>query len=444
MLGPSSRARYHDHHLNRNLAHELTMPEIPRDPAFDATLPFLRDPYRYISKRCRELNSDLFQIRLALVRTGICITGPAAAELFYDESKFKRRGVAPRRFQKTLFGKGGVQGLDGEAHRHRKRMFMSLMTPERIARIGQISADYWGTFAKKWAGRDRVVLYDETRELLTRTACDWAEVPLREDEVAARTRELSATFDYAGALGPKHWWARIARSRLERWMIDLIEKCRARQLDVSDDSAMHVVSTHRDPSGNLLDPRIAAVELLNAVRPIVAVSVYLTFAALALHNYPGRREALRTVSDKANREYAHFFAQEVRRFYPFFPAVGAETRCDFKWNGYRFPRAMPVLLDLYGTNHDERAWSEPNEFQPERFRNWHENPFTFVPHGGGDHYTNHRCPGEAIAVELLKVAAMFLTSRASYNVPPQNLEIDFNRVPALPHSQFVIGNVQTR
>jgi fatty-acid peroxygenase len=418
------------------------MPEIPRDPAIDATLPFLRDPYRYISKRCRELNSDLFQIRLALVRTGICMTGPAAAELFYDESKFQRRGVAPRRFQKTLFGKGGVQGLDGEAHRHRKRMFMSLMTPERIARIGQISADYWTTYAQKWAGVDRVVLYDEARELLTRTACDWAEVPLDDDEVAARTRELSGTFDYAGALGPKHWWARFARRRLERWMMDLVEKCRARQLSVSDDSAMHIVSMHRDLNGNLLDPRIAAVELLNVVRPIVAVSVYLTFAALALHNYPGCREALRTVSEKSNREYAHYFAQEVRRYYPFFPAVGAETRCELEWNGYRFPKATPVLLDLYGTNHDERAWIEPNEFQPERFRNWHENPFTFVPHGGGDHYTNHRCPGESIAVELLKVAAAFLTSNMIYEVPPQELEIDFSRVPALPRSQFILSRVR--
>jgi fatty-acid peroxygenase len=418
------------------------MPEIPRDPAFDATLPFLRDPYRYISKRCRDLDSDLFQIRLVLVRTGICMTGPAAAELFYDESRFKRRGVAPRRFQKTLFGKGGVQGLDGEAHRHRKRMFISLMTPERIARIGQISANYWTSFAQKWAGMDRVVLYDETRELLTRTACDWAEVPLQQDEVATRTQELSATFDYAGALGPKHWWARFARRRLERWMIGLIEKCRSRQLSVAEDSAMYIVSMHRELNGDLLDPQVAAVELLNVLRPIVAVSVYLTFAALALHNYPGCREALRTFNDKANREYAHFFAQEVRRFYPFFPAVGAETRHDFQWNGYHFPKAMPVLLDLYGTNHDERAWSEPYEFQPERFRNWNENPFTFIPHGGGDHFTNHRCPGESIAIELLKVAAEFFARRISYDVPSQDLEIDWDRVPALPKSQFIIAGVR--
>jgi fatty-acid peroxygenase len=412
------------------------VPEIPRDKYFDNTLPFLRDPYRYISNRCRELKSDLFQTRLAL-RGGICMSGPAAAELFYDESRFKRRGVAPRRFQKTLFGKGGVQGLDGDAHRHRKQMFVSLMTPDRIAGIGALSTQTWEACARKWAKQDRVVLYDETCQLLMRVACAWAGVPLDESEVAARTRDVTATFDYAGAIGPKHYWARLARKRAEHWIEDIIQKCRARQLNVPDDCATHVIATHRNLNGDLLDLNVAAVELLNVVRPIVAVSVYLTFAALALHEYPACRESLRTAPD----DYPLLFAQEVRRHYPFFPAVGAETRHAFEWNGYHFPKSMPVLLDLYGTNHDERTWTAPHEFQPDRFRHWEPNPYNFIPQGGGDQYINHRCPGEKIAIELLKVASSFMSQRISYDVPPQDLEIDFKRVPALPRSRFAIRSV---
>src|SRR3546814_13725949 len=55
-----------------------------------------------------------------------------SVRLFYDQSRFTRHGAMIGRIQKTLLGKGGVQGLDNEAHRHRKKMFMSLMTPERI------------------------------------------------------------------------------------------------------------------------------------------------------------------------------------------------------------------------------------------------------------------------------------------------------------------------
>ncbi len=48
---------------------------------------------------------------------------------------------------------------------------------------------------------------------------------------------------------------------------------------------------HRDPYGNLLDPGVAAVELINILRPTVAVARYVAFAAVALHEFPsgGRR-----------------------------------------------------------------------------------------------------------------------------------------------------------
>src|SRR3546814_15154738 len=84
-----------------------------------------------MSKQCRGNGSDLVETRLTLRKT-ICMTGPEAARLFYDQSRFTRHGAMIGRIQKTLLGKGGVQGLDNEAHRHRKKMFMSLMTPERI------------------------------------------------------------------------------------------------------------------------------------------------------------------------------------------------------------------------------------------------------------------------------------------------------------------------
>ncbi len=53
-----------------------------------------------------------------------------------------------------------------------------------------------------------------------------------------------------------------------------------------------------------------------------------------------------------------------------------------------------MLLDLYGTNYDPQLWSNPEAFYPERFREWDESKFNFIPQGGEDYYTNHRCPGE--------------------------------------------------
>ncbi|MBL8580176.1 MAG: cytochrome P450 [Mesorhizobium sp.] len=413
------------------------MPRIPREKGLDSTLALAGDPYRFISNRCRRYRSDLFETRLLLRKT-ICMTGPEAARLFYDPSRFVRCSATPRAIQKTLLGEGGVQGLDDGAHRHRKQMFMSLMAPERIEQLIELTGAEWRVRVRKWESMHKVVLYPEFHELLTRAACAWAGVPLADSEVDARTREIAALFDHAGSLGLRHLWSRWARKRADRWLEEVIEKIRNGRLHPPEQSPAHTIAWHRDLNGELLTPHVAAVELLNVIRPTVAVSVYMLFVAHALNAHPKLREAVLADHDG----YAGRFVQEVRRYYPFFPAVAARTRQAFEWNGYQFPEGRRVILDLYGTNQDPRTWGRPEEFEPERFRRWDGSSFNFIPQGGGDHNVGHRCPGEWIAIELMKLAADFFTRRMTYDLPEQDLRIDWSRLPALPRSRMVISNVR--
>ncbi|WP_419960768.1 hypothetical protein [Psychrobacillus sp. BM2] len=103
----------------------------PREEGLNHSLSLLREGYMYIPNRKKSFASNVFETRL-LGQSVICMSGEKAAKLFYDEEKFIRNGVAPKRLQKTLFGEEGVQTLDDEAHRHRKSMFMSLMTKSRL------------------------------------------------------------------------------------------------------------------------------------------------------------------------------------------------------------------------------------------------------------------------------------------------------------------------
>jgi fatty-acid peroxygenase len=114
----------------------------------------------------------------------------------------------------------------------------------------------------------------------------------------------------------------------------------------------------------------------------------------------------------------------------------------FEWRGHRFEAGAWVLLDLYGTNRDPRAWDEPDEFRPDRFARWGGSPFDFVPQGGGDPTANHRCPGEGAAVEILKASVRLLTQGMRYDVPEQDLSVDLSRIPAIPASRFVLANVR--
>src|SRR5690606_19914420 len=118
-----------------------------------------------------------------------------------------------------------------------------------------------------------------------------------------------------------------------------------------------------------------------------------------------------------------------RRFFPFFPFVAARVRKDFGWRGYNFRKGTKVLLDLYGTNHHQESWNQPDVFNPERFKDWEENAFNFIPQGGGDHYINHRCAGEWLTKGAMKLGIKFLAGSMNYKVPDQDLSIGINRFP---------------
>ena len=413
------------------------MSQIPRDRSPESTLALALEGYRFIPNRCQSLRSDIFRTRLLLQNT-ICMSGEKAARLFYDSRRFKRKGAAPRRLQKTLFGQGGVQGMDGEAHRLRKQMFLSLMTPGRRAQLTRLAAERWRASIGDWEKRDRVVLLRELQEVLCHAVCVWAGVPLGAWELKARTRDLAAMIDGSGAMGARHWRGRMAHQRAKQWTRDQVAKVRARICKPARDSAIHVIAWHRNPRGKLLDERTAAVELLNVLRPTVAVARYAIFTALALHDYPQYRQLLQAAEDTE----LEAFVQEVRRFYPFFPFAVARVRENFEWNGFRFQKEERVMLDLYGTNHDARLWDRPDEFRPERFRHWNANAYAFIPQGGGDHYLHHRCAGEWLTIELMKTALDCLIHSMEYEVPEQDFHISLSRVPAIPRSRFIISRVR--
>lgn len=419
------------------------MSSIPRDPALDSTLSLMREGYEFIGNRCRRFHSDLFTARV-MGRPAVCIHGREAAELFYDPRKLERRGALPRRVVTSLFGTRAVHTLDDEAHRRRKAAFLSLMGPSRLDELVRETARQWQIAIRGWPGRDRVVVLDEAERVLAAAACRWAGVPLAAEDVAARARDLGAMVDASGGIGPRMWRGKRARRRTERWITGLVEQVRRGALQADPRSALSVMAQLRDTDDRLLDARTAAVEVINVIRPTVAIAWYVAFAALALHTHPIAAEQLaRGWGAGRTGDYADWFMQEVRRFYPFVPYLRAQVRSRFTWRGHVFEPGTLVLLDVYGTLRDPRIWEVPEEFWPERFAYWRGGAFELIPQGGGDRATGHRCPGEWITMHEIALALHFLTRCVTYEVvSSQDLSFDLGRVPARPRSGFVICNVR--
>lgn len=407
------------------------MGPIPRERTPDSSLALLREGFEFITNRCRRHGTDTFATRLML-RPVVCMQGAEAAR-FFAETPMTRRGALPRPLLALVQDVGSVATLDGEMHRCRKRMFLDMMSDEEMARLEGISDAGWRLAGQRWRHAERVVLLPAAEELLCRVACDWAGVPRVEPEASRRASELAAMVDGAGSVGPRNVRGHVRRRSSERWAAATIRRIRAGELP--GESPAGAIARHRDADGRPLDEAVAAVELLNLLRPIVATARFVVFAALALHRYPEAREAAGT----GEAEHETAFIHEVRRFYPFFPAIGGRTLARAQWRGETLPPGQWLLLDVYGTDRDPRSWDEPDRFLPERFVGWPGDPYTFVPQGAGEHGGGHRCPGEWATIALVRSAVRALTRDIPYTVPEQDLRIARGHIPPRPASGFVIA-----
>lgn len=179
--------------------------------------------------------------------------------------------------------------MDDAAHKHRKQLFMSLMTPERLRELKDITAKQWKFAVDSWQQKQKFELFHEAEKVMCRIACEWAGVPLFASELNQRTSDFSAMIDAFGAVGPRHWSGRTARNRSERWIRTIIDQVRNGERTPPEDTALYAMAWHRDLNGNLLDLQVAAVELINILRPIVAIGRYITFGALAMHDFRKRK-----------------------------------------------------------------------------------------------------------------------------------------------------------
>lgn len=414
----------------------MTVDGFPSHAVLDRTALLLWEGYRFLSRRRERYDAGIFETRLWGRRT-ICLVGAEAARLLYDEELFERAGVLPRPVQRTLVGEGGVQGLDGSPHRHRKAMFRDALAGRSLESLTILTGSAWDEAIATWPERDRVVVFDEAARVLLRAGCVWAGVPLPADEVADRARDMVAMVDGFAAAGPRHWRARLARRRSEAWIAGQVVAVRSGTHLPEPGTPLAAIAAHREVDGTLLSEQVAAVEILNLLRPIVAIAWYVTFAMHALQYHPQWRGAL---TDAVALEH---FVQEVRRFYPIAPAVGARVRTDFTWHGCRFRQGRVVLLDVYGTDHDPRRWTDPDVFDPERFLNQPTDPYAFVPQGAGDPERGHRCAGEDVTVALTQQALRRLAP-LEYQLPAQDLRIPLDRIPTLPRSGVTLSQVRRR
>jgi fatty-acid peroxygenase len=316
----------------------------------ELSLALVRDRYQALRRlRAAHDGADWFPVRM-LGRRGLVVRGQEGVRAFYDNDLVARSGAMPAPVRLVLFGPGAVHGLDGDAHAFRKRLLRGLLDDEAVERLAATVSAHLDEAVATWPARGSVRLFDALIEVYGAAALEWAGTGISGRGAVRVSRDLATIVDGFGVGGTAYPRAVAARVRAQRWATTVVREARSGRRQPPMGTAAAVLAAV--PRSELPD-LAAATELLNLVRPTVAVACFGAYAAQALAARPAWREPLAAGEPAALRAFEH----EVRRWYPFTPFLTGRLRRSCDAPGGPLRAGDWVVLDVLGTNRDPACGS---------------------------------------------------------------------------------------
>lgn len=227
--------------------------------------------------------------------------------------------------------------------------------------------------------------------------------------------------------------------------LEMIRQRRAEGETSRQDLMQLMLTAHEESSvqgvSKLTDEEIVAqcVAFLLAGHETSMITLSTTAYHLAL--YPEIQEKLRQeirqhieLNPKASLyelshgiEYLDCVINETQRLCPPAHQLNRECGQDYEINGISIPKGMEIVIPFYSLHHDPDAWSDPEKFDPERFRGSAKDtrhPYQFLPFGAGP----RNCIGMRFALMEIKIALVKILMKFKFVQSPDT------QVPLVMHA----------
>jgi cytochrome P450 len=315
----------------------------------------------------------------------------------------------------------GLLTSEGEFHRRQRRLAQPAFHQQRIASYGAVMVDYADRLSKRWNDNQTVDIAQEMMKLtlavVSKTLFD-ADVESEAGDIREALTEIMHLFRSGLTLpfGDKiekiliFPWVRFqrAKARLDATIYRIINERRASGIDRGDLLSMLLISQDEDATGGMTDQQVhdEAMTLFLAGHETTANALTWTWYLISQSPEVERRiqaelatvlgGRLPTAEDVARLEYTESVLAEAMRLYPPAWAIGRRALSDYQIGDYNIPAGSILLMSQWVTHHDERFFSDPFKFDPDRWTPQHRESrprFSYYPFGGGPRV----CIGEAFA-----------------------------------------------
>ena len=190
--------------------------------------------------------------------------------------------------------------------------------------------------------------------------------------------------------------------------------------------------TTKEGITRLADDEIIAQSVIFLLAGFETSTNTLAFTLFLLATNPDIQEKLRTEIKEAmasgarkplydvvqNIEYLDCVIKESQRVFPTAAQVNRECSEDYDLNGINIPAGTEVWIPIYSLHRDADVWTDPEKFDPERFRGPSKDArhaFHFLPFGAGP----RNCIGMRFALMEIKIALVKILMKYKFVLSPE-------------------------
>ncbi len=399
------------------------LPDGPGAPGLLQMRRWFRDPVRFMEGN-RERYGPIFTVKLGALKRCAFIADPQAAwhVLSGDPSTF-RMGPTNAIFRPVL-GERSLFLLDGEEHRHHRRLMAPAFHRQRVRGYGDLIGEIASREMASWPQGTPFPLQGAMRRITTESitrivigVC----APERDAEIRRLVPEMLQIAENPLALMPQFQREMGGRSpfgqvmrvtrEIDRILLDEIGLRRHnRGSEVGSDVLSSLARPEPHEDGFMTDREIRdeMLTLLIAGHETTANALSWTFERLLRHP-----DALERVVEDEGDEYLDAVVRETLRQRPILPVTARRLTVPREVGGYSFPAGWTLMPCIYLIHRDPEVFPEPELFRPERFLgDARPSSRVWVPFGAGSRH----CIGSHLAMLTIKTVLRTVLERSRMEV----------------------------
>ena len=401
---------------------------------------FLRDPLE--NARSLEVHGNVVRSRTFFET--LTLLGPEANQfVLHDrEGNFSSRGGWYYWIDAVF--PGAIMAMDDPAHKHHRRImqgaFKRSAMERYVADMGPVIEDELARWPvdgsaplKAFPRIKALTLYIAARVFMGMALGPEAD---RMNRAFIDTVEASLAL-IRKPVPPFGMWRGV---RARRWLVELMRsKLPSKRAAEGPDLFSQLCHARDEEGQRFSDDEVVnhMIFLMMAAHDTTTSSLTTMLYSLARH--PEWQERLRaqaqalpaarlSFGDLAGCEQTEWVMKEALRMYPPLTSIPRKAARDCQFGGFHIPKGTPVGISPIHTHHMPSIWTNPHDFDPERFspaRAEHRrHAYAYLPFGGGAHL----CIGQHFADMEVKSVMHQLLRRFRWTVP-EGYRMPYQLVP---------------